>query len=280
MNKAKKDLKVLVVGANGFLGKHICMRCLSEGFSVNGIIHTDKRNIPEGVKIYSDKQLEEIPEPYDVIFISAGNFRLPEPQLVDANVILPFRLAQKFPKSRIVYISSTEVYGTHRDTISLMSSFNNPSVYGQSKLAGELVLHAHNNSSIIRFSNLYGYGMNENLFIPSIITAASKNRRIRIYGTGSRSADYMYIEDAVNLCLSVAFHGKTGIFLGARGLSISNNKLAELVVHEFRGTSIVHIRNDSAPSFRFRVPKVQHGLVVSHMYGYSEGIKAMIQHYA
>jgi nucleoside-diphosphate-sugar epimerase len=280
MQKAQNNKQqILVVGANGFLGSALCRECLAKGYSVEGVIHTAHDKVSSGVKLLTLADLPRESGKYSTIYIVAGNFRSGYQDLTDANVIVPYKITEMYKEAKIIFISSTAVYGMHNDEINTTSSFNNPDTYGLSKLAGEYVVRAHKNSCVIRFSNLYGKDMDTKLLIPTMITAALYRKPVTIYGDGERVADYFYVNDAVRFCLSVALNRRSGIYLGVSGRSISNNTLADLIKRNIPGTTIRHTGIETAPSYRFHVPNKQNGLSFTPAYDYARGIKEMIENY-
>ena len=270
-------MRVLIIGANGFLGRNICKTCLDSSFNVAALYHKNKDKIPTQVKAFSEKELESLPENYDVVFLAAGNFTYPPAKLLEVNVVLTQRVVKKFIKSRIVFISSTSVYGVHKKVINISSSFNQPSEYGRSKLAGEFIAKTHKNASIIRFTALYGSGMNNNLFLPKIIKGALRKKVIRIFGDGKRRQDYVYVKDAASLCLLVAKHRRADTFLGAYGKSFSNNQIARIVKSLVPGTKIIHVGKDETPNLVFNVTETKNELGFSPEYSPREGLKEMLK---
>ena len=78
------------------------------------------------------------------------------------------------------------------------------STYGISKNEGEIltksILDYHKiNYSIIRPSNIYGPSQKSSNVIPKFIDLMKKNEEISIYGNGSSSRDYIFIDDLVNI---------------------------------------------------------------------------------
>ena len=269
-------MRALIIGANGFLGSHICRGCLDNSWEITALYHRNKDQIPRGVDVYPIEKLEKLSEDYDTVFLSVGNYTLSTKELRQANVELTLRVVEKFDRARIVFISSAAVYGLHKDVINISSTFNQPNDYGLSKLAGEFVVKAHKNARIIRFTALYGPRMKENLFLPTIIRGAMKKKLIKIFGDGKRRQDYLYVKDAASLCLLVAKHKKPGIYLGAYGRSFGNNAVAEVVRSFFPGTTIVHEGEDRASSFAFNVPEVKRELGFKPSYSLKKGIKEML----
>jgi len=83
------------------------------------------------------------------------------------------------------------------------------STYGISKNEGEIltkkILDYHKiNYSIIRPSNIYGPNQKSNNVIPKFIEQMKKNKKISIYGNGSSSRDYIFIDDLVNIILKIS----------------------------------------------------------------------------
>lgn len=272
-------MKALIIGANGFLGRHICHAFLNNSWKVEGVYHANKDMIPGQAKIHHVSGLENLPRNYDVVFLTVGNFTSSISELLETNVVLTKKVIKRFVNSKIIFISSTTVYGLHKNKINISSPFNQPGSYGWSKLAGEFITQTHKNASIIRFTTLYGPGMNDNLFIPIIIEQARKEKVIKILGDGKRKQDYFFVKDAASMCFRVALHKKAGVYLGASGKSFSNNQIARIVTSYFPETDIIYTGKDEHPSFAFDILETKNELGFSPVYSLKKGVEEMVKFY-
>ncbi len=248
-------MKVLIIGANGFLGSEIARQCIVLDWDVWGAYNKKKENIPIKCKKIQMTKLSSLKINFDVIFMSAGNFTLSHNQLIDVNVLTTQLVCRLFKSAKLIFVSSIAVYGTHKDTIDENSSFINPSIYGLAKLAGEFIASSQGSFSIIRFTNLYGVGMIAKSFIPTIIHDATQKKEITLKNK-ERMHDYLSVQDAANLCIKVGTSKVNGTYIGATGQSISNLEVAE-IIQGLTGCNLNFQETDHSPSYFFNSDKVK-----------------------
>lgn len=249
-------MRVAVVGANGFLGRNIVNKLLSENIELTCVYNHRKNFIPDFCEKLSIEKFLEEKNNYDTLYLVAATIPYHDMNSLDTsqfdtNICLPLKILEAFQKATIVFSSSVSVYGNHNDVITEDSSFNNPSIYGQTKLAAEILLKFHQNTQIIRFSSLYGKGMTSATFLPKIIEHAKKTKEITLYGDGSRLQDYLHIDDAVMYCITAAAQKKSGIYLGVNGTSYSNLEVANIIKDYYPEIIITKKDVDMSNSVRY-----------------------------
>jgi len=118
------------------------------------------------------------------------------------------------------------------------SSLPSPiSPYGSSKLCGEAYCHGFSGISelkttILRFANIYGpYSENKKGAVTTFIKSLINNQPINIYGDGSASRDYLYVDD---LCTAISNiiekpSDSCEVYHLATGIETSINKLVKLL---------------------------------------------------
>lgn len=247
-------MKALIIGANGFLGRFILSACLTRGWHVDAMYHRARNFIPATCSAFPVTALDNYSNDYDVVFLVAaiipyGSFDSADVALIDTNVKLVLATVAKFPQAKIVFASSVSVYGTPVNPLTECSPFTCPNAYGLSKLAGEFIVSQHSRYAIIRFSSLYGLGMNRNTFVPAIIRQARETGVITLYGDGSRKQDYLHVADAAELALAAALHEGSGVYLGVCGESVTNMEVAQAVQSCFPTSRIVFTGIDTSHSF-------------------------------
>lgn len=242
----------LVIGANGFLGAKLCRRLLEQKESLTAVVNKNRESVPQGAKVVPIESVQSISDEVDTIyfvaaFIPYGAMDVPNPRLFLDNVLTVQRVCAQWPKARLIFASSTAVYGKNSHLpINEESGFFEPTLYGQSKIAAEFIARMHQSFAIIRFSSLCGMGMAENTFVPRVISQATREKQITLYGTGSRLQDYLHVEDAVDACLIAAQNNQNGILMGVSGRSVSNQDLA-MVVATKTGALIQYVGADTSP---------------------------------
>lgn len=249
-------MKELIIGINGFLGRNIATLLAQKNRTFDGIFHKNTEQIPKGfAKIYAIDDILALKNDYNTVylcssFIPYSNFDTPNKQFITANIGLVSVVTNHFWNSKIIFASSVSVYGSNTFT-NEKGVFDNPNLYGLSKIAGESIIKNLPNYAIIRFSSLYGEGMADKTFLPKIIQQATQNQKIVIYGDGSRQQDYFHIEDAANLCIKAAISRENNVFLGVQGNSISNLQVAKYIQEQLPNVEIEYKGEDNSPSFQY-----------------------------
>lgn len=269
----------MIVGANGFLGSEIVRHSMKLGWQVWGAYHRNNNNIPVGCQNVAISQLNEINIDLDMIFITAGNFTQDHEQLLNSNLMTPSLVSKKFRSAKLVFVSSIAVYGDHNGIIDEESSFNNPGIYGLSKIAGEFITTGHPNFSIIRLTNLYGKGMNARSFIPTIISDSLSKGTINLKNN-TRVHDYLAVEDAASLCIKCGLNKNNDIYLGATGNSISNLEIAETIQKLVPGCKLDTLQpDDIASSYYFNLHRTKNKLCWEAEKTLLEELKSLVKFY-
>ncbi|WP_291103343.1 MULTISPECIES: NAD-dependent epimerase/dehydratase family protein [unclassified Flavobacterium] len=264
----------VVVGANGFLGSAIVNELVNMKIKVLAVYNTRFENVNKRAKLITSDELLISDFQPDCIFYVSGNYTNSHKELLSINNTL-YNYSLRFTDSKFVYVSSTNVYGAHNETISENTPFNNPNNYALSKLSGEFIVSASKSYSIVRLTYVYGPGINNYSFIPQIIKSAKETNQINLFGNGGRMQDYIYIDDAVSFCINAAQTKNNWILLGATGKSISNKEVAEEIVKTI-DCQIVYKDGDLGQSFKFNPEKSHSLLNWSPKVSFEDGIKMMI----
>lgn len=224
-------MKVLVTGCAGFIGSTLCERLLGLGYAVIGIDNFDKfydksiklQNLSLLLKtpgftfyetdICDRSLLMSIPEEgIDAVIHLAAKAGVRPSILntvdyVDVNIHGTLNLLDFMRKAKIkkmVFASSSSVYGNNAlvpykeddDTSYPVSP------YAFTKKSGELLLYNyfdlyHIDSVALRFFTVYGPRQRPDLAIHKFYNAIVAGEPIPMYGDGSTSRDYTFIEDTV-----------------------------------------------------------------------------------
>ena len=157
---------------------------------------------------------------------------------------------------KVIYSSSSSVYG---DTPTLPKKEEmNPcplSPYAVSKLAGEyycdVFTGVYNLSTVsLRYFNVYGPRQDPTgdyaAVIPKFITRVSNDKPPIIYGDGTQSRDFSFIDDVVQANIKASESNSSGVFNIAVGNRITINALAELIM-QIIGKNLDVIYDDPRP---------------------------------
>ena len=264
----------VVAGANGFLGSAIIKALIANGTKVTAIYHANSENIPaEATKMTATAFFDSKLHP-DCIFLAIGNYANTHAELLAMNETL-YQFVQQCPASRIIYISSTNVYGIHKETITEQSAYNNPALYALSKLSGEFIVSAAKSHAIMRLTYIYGPGISNSSFLPQVIKSAKTTGNITLFGNGARMQDYIYIDDAVALCLAAAGKNVNDMYLCATGKSVSNKEAAEIIAAQ-TGCTVTYTGEDTGQSFHFSPEISLAKLNYFPKMPFAEGLKKML----
>ncbi len=236
---------VLITGAAGFVGSHLVDRAIKEGFRVIGIdnfITGTEENIkhlanePEFVFIEHDviKPID-LEDKIDYVFHFASPaspkdyYALPiETMRVGSEGTYNMLNVAKEKGATFMLASTSEVYGdpeVHPQPESYWGRVNpiGPrSVYDEAKRYAEAMTMAYNrlyglNTRIVRIFNTYGPRMrlNDGRVLPNFITQALKEEPLTVYGDGSQTRSFCYVDDLIEgvwrLMMRVKYHEPVNI---------------------------------------------------------------------
>jgi UDP-glucose 4-epimerase len=268
-------MNIGIIGANGFIGSHLCAAHLREGNAVVAICNTNSQSVPQGCTIVSFENAGEIF--FDQLFIAIGSHAASHEEFIKQHVFLQQVIATlKF--GRIIFISSIAVYGNHSTPINIDSCYCNPSLYGQAKLAQEFLIKSSTNYVIIRPTYIYGIGMGKNSLLPIWVQHALTNSKIMVYGNGARRQDYLHVDDLVRLCVIAGKKDGNHTVIAATGKSYSNKILAETIALQLPGTAVEYCGEDSSASFEFDVTATIDRYQWHATTNFETGLKNYIQH--
>jgi nucleoside-diphosphate-sugar epimerase len=276
--------KSLIIGANGFLANELA-QILSETENLHGVfrsqINANRENCFQAQYLSSD--LETIPNDFDTVYLLASfipysGMNKPDVRFIETNIDLVSRTVKHFTNCRLIFASSVAVYGNNLNApLTESSNFCMPSLYGLSKIAGEAIVQNHKNFAVVRFSSIYGKNMNRNTFLPKITDAATFEKKVILYGDGSRRQDYLYVEDAANFCIAAAQSNENAIFLGANGKSVSNLEAALMLKKYLPDTEIQFHGVDNSPSFVYENDFTKNKLNFEVKHHLSQSIQTLIK---
>ncbi|WP_111308756.1 UDP-glucuronic acid decarboxylase family protein [Confluentibacter sediminis] len=219
--------KVLITGAAGFLGSHLCDRFIKEGYYVIGMdnfITGDKKNIdhlsnnPNFEFINHDvTEFVEIKGDLDYIlhFASPASpidyLKIPIQTLKVGSLGTHNLLGlAKAKKARILIASTSEIYGdplVHPQTEDYYGNVNTigpRGVYDEAKRFQESITMAYHTfhgveTRIVRIFNTYGPRMrlNDGRVIPAFMGQALRGEDLTVFGDGSQTRSFCYVDDEV-----------------------------------------------------------------------------------
>lgn len=223
-------MKILVTGAAGFIGMHVCKRLLDRGDEVVGLDNLNpyydpqlKRDRVEQLRPYPGFRFEES----DIADADGlrDSFRRHEPQRVlnlaaQAGVRYSLQNPQAYVRSNLdgfanvleacrhqrvehlVYASSSSVYGSNsRTPFSVADNVDHPvSLYAATKKANELMAHSYSHlfripTTGLRYFTVYGPWGRPDMSPWLFTSAILEDRPINVFNHGKMMRDFTYIDD-------------------------------------------------------------------------------------
>ncbi len=193
----------LVTGDTGFIGSNMRDFLIKKNVEVIGF---SRRN---GFDIFKMDQLRRAVKKCDIVYHFAAEAKPGE------SVLYPVRTVEVNLKGSLnvleacreigvplVYPSSCEIYGDSKVPIREDFPINPPNPYAASKAAIDRLCYTYYRCygldvKILRLFNPYGPRQQLNKIMPTFYFEAVKNKPITVYGDGSDTRDYVYIDDIV-----------------------------------------------------------------------------------
>ena len=228
--------RVLVTGAAGFIGSHLCESLLRCGCEVRGLdafttFYDPRRKRSNLQDLLEEPGFELVPadlltarldealDGVDLVAHLAG-----EPgvsmswgpsfgRYLDRNVLATQRLLEAVSATtvqRFVYASSSSVYGVETDALGARGEPRPASPYGVSKLAAETLVGAYAHcygvpAVSLRYFSVFGPRQRPDMAAHRFIEALLDNRPLKLFGDGRQVRDFTYVEDVVAATVRALF---------------------------------------------------------------------------
>lgn len=218
--------KILVTGGAGFIGSHLCKRLLDAGHEVLCVDNFFTGNKDNVIELFNNKHFElmrhdvtfplyvEVDEIYNLACpASPVHYQFDPVQTTKTSVhgaINMLGLAKR-TKAKILQASTSEVYGdpeVHPQPESYWGRVNPVGIrscYDEGKRCAETLFFDYWRQHkldirVIRIFNTYGPNMhpNDGRVVSNFIVQALKGEDITVYGDGSQTRSFQYVDDLVN----------------------------------------------------------------------------------
>jgi len=258
--------RILITGAAGFLGSHLCDRFLKEGYHVIGMDNLLTGNIHNIEHLFPVKEFEfyhhdvtkfvHVPGKLDYIlhFASPASpidyLKMPIQTLKVSSLGTHNLLGlAKSKGARILVASTSEVYGdplVHPQTEEYWGNVNpiGPrGVYDEAKRFMESMTMAYHNfhgveTRIIRIFNTYGPRMrlDDGRALPTFMSQALRGEDVTVFGDGSQTRSFCYVDDLVD--------GIYRLLLSDYHLPVNIGNPVEITLKEFAEEVVALVGND------------------------------------
>jgi UDP-glucose 4-epimerase len=258
-------MKILVTGGAGFIGSHIVEKLLSEGHSVTVVdnetgqasdtFHWKKDALNYKINVTNFDALSQVflDHDFDFVFHLAAKTKIvpamknPPPTLLEnySGLLNVLELSRLHNIRRVVFSSSSSVYGDQAIPYREDSAANCLNPYALSKLQGEALCNHYSSvfsldTVCLRYFNVFGERMPEKGQYAPVIAIFLRQRRngesLTIVGDGHQRRDFVYVEDVVDANVQAAFANDNfggDVLNVGHGSMVSVLKLAELISDDF-----------------------------------------------
>lgn len=233
--------KVMVTGAAGFIGAHVCLKLLEQGYAVCGLDNMspyyDVKLKEDRLKLLDNQPLFEFHycdisdyaaltavfeafRPEAVINLAANpgvRYSIENPHVYGRSNLVGFlnvlECCRHYNVGHLVYASSSSVYGANKVVpFAVSHNVDHPiSLYAATKKANELMAHSYSHLYNIpvtglRFFTVYGPWGRPDMAMYSFTKSVFEGAPLKVYNNGAMRRDFTYIDDIVEGIVKVLTH--------------------------------------------------------------------------
>ena len=302
--------KILITGAAGFIGSHLTKRLLSEGHHIIGLdnFSTGKRSNLDDIIYHSSFEMIEhnIQEPLDIKVDMVYNLACPASPIqyqkdpIDTmktsilGALNMLDLAKKY-NIPILQASTSEVYGDPEVSPQSEAYLGHVNItgpracYDEGKRAAETLFFDYHRTygvdiKVVRIFNTYGphLDMNDGRVVSNFIIQALGDEPITIYGDGSQTRSFCYVDDLVDGLIKMMNSSETGPINLGNPIEMTVKELAEKVI-EITGSkssiSYLDLPADDPKQRRPDINKAQEKLGFNPIVKLEEGLAKTIEYF-
>jgi len=272
--------KILITGGAGFIGSHLAENLMLEGAEIvvlDNLSMGNKMSFPNSDNISFIKG--DVRDLSTVLAASKGCDRIVHLaaivgvekvieqafDMVEVETIGTFNIAHAAIQNnikKVLYSSSSAVY--HK-VYSELSKETDPlgliNTYAVAKRLNEKYLEAltkeHGiSTNSMRFFNVYGGRQDERMVVPRFFNQAMSNKPIEIFGKGSQTRDFTYIDDVIVGIKALLFNDSvSGVFNISRGVETTIADLAILIKETTNSDSEIRLLDFPKSRVSFKVDR-------------------------
>jgi NAD dependent epimerase/dehydratase len=231
--------KVLITGADGFIGSHLTESLLEAGYDVKAFVYYNSFNswgwldsIPKEKLAQIEVFAGDIRDPngvreamrgIDIVFHLAALIAIPfsyhsPDSYVDTNIkgtLNVLQASRDLGTSKVLVTSTSEVYGTAKYVpIDEQHPFQGQSPYSATKIGADRIAESFYRSfelpvTIVRPFNTYGPRQSARAVIPTIITQLLSGQKAINLGSLTPTRDFNFVKDTADAFIKIAESNKT-----------------------------------------------------------------------
>lgn len=212
---------ITITGGSGFIGSHLAEKLSEKKAEKEDIVVVDLNNYNYSGNVKPIKY--DIRRPCegvingDVVFHFAAvadvrdSMKNPQ-ETSESNIMATLNILEACRKNdvkKIVFASTSTVYGIKEGAIKETDALEPVSVYGATKAAAEMVIRAYHkmygmDAIILRYANIFGPRSRRGVMYDFYKKLEQDKRKLEILGDGKQSKSYLYIKDTIDATLLAA----------------------------------------------------------------------------
>ena len=282
LTESKDPVRVVVLGARGFIGAALAAHLKNVGVSVLGVTSADLDLTTDDA---AGKLAERLTPEDSVVMLSALT---PDKGRDITTFMRNLKMAQSVcsaletvPVQHVVHISSDAVYPFVDSDVNETSPAAPDDLFGTMHKAREVMFANAQKGplAIVRPTLVFGSADTHNSYGPNRLRRMAKDDgKITLFGAGEETRDHIYIDDVVSLLALILSHRSLGLLNLATGTSIDFDTLARKVAGNFSPpVEVVHTDRNNPITYRqfdvtainkafpdFRFTPLEDGLTKAH----------------
>lgn len=265
--------RILVTGANGFIGSHVSKWLSLLGYNVIGLYRTttkqpdyDSCNYVYYGDLRSPDLFKHFSQSIDAVVHCAAtspwrgisNNDIIQDNILGMMNLIHHTIRRRFGYNKFIFCSSLSLYGKIKDrSVDENTLINNPDIYGATKIIGERLLQDLPIPTLsIRLPGVIGRGSKRN-WLSTVAEKIKNNETVTIFNPNCHFNNAVYIDDLCRLianALQAKWEGHDSIVIGAAGFTTPRKAVTRLAAAMEKG---VAIKVDQTPKDFFTISSVK-----------------------